>query len=57
MNWFSELNSQKQKHLESIVAMCCFPMLGNSLQTKYRKNINKPSQTVTIKYKPINRKF
>ena len=52
-----EVKNQKQKHLESIVAICCFLMFGSSLQTKYRRNINKPSRNVTIKYKPINRKF
>ena len=32
-------------------------MFDSSLQTKYRKNINKPLKKKTIKYKPINRKF
>ena len=37
--------------------MCCFLMFDSSLQTKYRKNINKPLKKKAIKYKPINIKI
>ena len=54
---YFQANSQRQKHSESIVAMCCFLMFGNSLETKYKKNINKPSHLVTIKYKLLSLKM
>ena len=39
---------------------CCnvmFPQIRQQLTNKMKEEHNKPSQTVTIKYKPINRKF
>ena len=49
--------SSQQPKEKDTAAMCCFFMFNSSLQTKYRKNFNKPLKKKTIKYKPINRKF
>ena len=52
------------KDFKKTAAICCFLMFDSSLETKYRKNTNKLSQAVSIKFrplslqmKPINRKF
>ena len=37
-------NSLRQKNLGSIVVTWCFLMFGSSLQTRWRKTINKPSK-------------
>ena len=42
-------SQQQPKTLEDTAAMCCSYRCNNSSQTKWRKNINKPSKTMTIK--------
>ena len=69
-NWFLAVNRPRQKDLGSIVVTSCFLISRNSLQTKWRKIIdkllNKKMQhfhcskmickIVTIKYKPFSMK-
>ena len=59
-----QVNGQRQNTSEHTAVMCCFLTFGSGLQTKYRKNINKPLKKKTTKYtslslqmKNINRKF
>ena len=42
-NWFLEVNSQKQKTLESTAVMCYFHIFDSNLQTSWKKTISKPS--------------
>ena len=64
MSCYFQANSHRQKTSEDTAAICCFLVFDSNLQTKYRKKTYKPSQAVSIKYrplslqmKPINRKF
>ena len=43
MNWFLQVNSLKQRHLESTVVTLCSCIFGTSWPTKWRRIINKPS--------------
>ena len=54
MREYFQVNSQRQKTSEDTAVICCFLMFGSGLETKYRKNINKPSKKKIIKYKPLN---
>ena len=64
MSCYFQVNNQRQKTSGDTAAMCCFHRFDGSSQTKWRKNINKPSRKNIIKYKPLslrmkntNRKF
>ena len=46
-NWHLEVNSLRQKTSESIVAVRCFQGFNSSLQTKWRKIINRLWQSNT----------
>ena len=56
-----EVNSQKQKHSESTVAMCCFLIFGSSLvighMTWTLKVLQAVSRPLSLRMKPINRQL